>query len=366
MATDYYELLGVSRTATEQEIKKAYRKLALKYHPDRNPDNPEAEEKFKQASEAYEVLSDAEKRRIYDQYGHDGLKGRGFEPNFTDFSDIFSHFSDIFGFGGRGRGGGRRGPRRGADIEVPLVLDFMEAALGCTKEVQVSHHVHCDHCNGSGLKPGATPHTCGTCRGQGQVIQQQGFLRISTVCPTCRGQGKQISPEDRCDECNGSGLQRETSTVSVKVPAGIQNGQQIRYAGKGEVGDPGAPPGHLLITIGVREHELFKREGKDTLVTLRVPYPVMVLGGDIAVPTVHGEETLHIPKGTESGKVFTLKGKGLDDVRGRGARGNHYVQATVNVPTSPSKEEQELLRSLAEITGDEVHEKSVWQRLFGQ
>lgn len=367
MARDYYEVLSISRSASAQEIKKAYRKLAMKYHPDRNPDDPEAETRFKEASEAYEVLSDDEKRKIYDQFGHDGLKGRGFDPDFTDFGDIFSAFSDIFGgFGGFG-GGGRRGRRirRGADLELRLVVDFMDAALGAEEEVTITRHVHCSTCGGDGLKPGASPATCGTCGGRGQVIQQQGFLRISTVCPACRGQGKSIAEGDRCGDCNGSGKERQTDSAKVRIPAGIESGTRIRYVGKGEAGDPGAPPGDLYVVIEVEPHEVFKRDGRDTYTSVSVPYPTMVLGGDITVPTVRGEESLSLPAGTPSGKVFTLRGKGLDDPRGHRPRGNHHLQAVVDVPTKVTSDEEELLRKLAEIQGDEVAEKGLWKKLFG-
>ncbi len=369
MARDYYEVLGIERNASKQEIKKAYRKLAMKFHPDRNPGNPEAEASFKEASEAYEILSDDEKRRVYDQFGHDGLKGQGFDPGFTDFSDIFSAFGDIFGgFAGFGGGrGGRRGPRvrRGADLEMILDVDFMEAALGAEKTARITRHVHCNTCNGDGLKPGASPAQCGTCAGRGQVIQQQGFLRISTACPACRGQGKIIQPEDRCGSCNGSGKVRHTEESTIKVPAGIEDGTRIRYSGKGEAGDPGAPAGDLYVIIRVREHELFRRDGRDTYVQVSVPYATMVLGGDIEVPTVHGEESLKIDPGTGSGKVFTMRGKGLDDPRGHRSRGHHHVQTVVDVPKKLSGEEEQLLRRLAELQGTKVAEKGLWGKIFG-
>lgn len=370
VARDYYDVLGLDKAASGQDIKKAYRKLALKFHPDRNPDDPEAERSFKEAAEAYEVLQDEEKRRIYDQHGHEGLKGRGFDPNFTDFGDIFSAFSDIFGFGdmfgGRGGRGGRgRGVRPGRDLEVPLSIEFMEAAHGVEKDITVARHVHCGTCNGDGLKPGAKPVQCSTCGGQGQVIQQQGFLRISAGCPTCRGAGKTVSPEDRCDTCRGTGRVRETEELLVKVPEGIDSGMQIRYMGKGEVGDPGAPPGNLFVTIHVKAHELFKREGLDTYCTIPVPYPVMVLGGEVQVPTVYSEEPISVPAGTESGKVFTLRGRGVRPIRGRGSRGNHHVQMVVDVPKTLGTEEDALIRQLAEVQNTEVQDKGFWQRLFG-
>lgn len=369
MARDYYEVIGVSRNATKQEVKKAYRKLAMKFHPDRNPGDSEAEARFKEASEAYEVLSDDEKRRIYDQYGHDGLKGQGFDPGFTDFGDIFSAFGDIFGGFGFGGGRSRRGGprlRRGADLELMVEVDFMEAALGVKTTSTVTRHVHCGTCSGSGLKPGASPSTCGTCNGRGQVIQQQGFLRISTVCPVCHGTGKSITPADRCGDCSGSGRTREREELNIAIPAGIESGTRIRYTGKGEAGDPGAPPGDLFVIVRVREHELFKRDGRDTYVQVSVPYAVMALGGEIAIPTVHGEESLEVAAGTSSGKVFTLRGKGLDDPRGHRARGHHHVQTVVAVPEKVSAEEEELLRKLAAIQGDEVAEKTFWTKIFGK
>lgn len=368
MARDYYEVLGVARSASPQDIKKAYRALAMKFHPDRNPGDAEAEASFKEASEAYEILSDEEKRRTYDQFGHDGLKGRGFDPGFTDFHDIFSAFSDIFGgfgFGGQRGGGGGRGLRRGPDLELVLPVSFMDAALGTETTVPITRDVHCGTCDGRGLKAGRTADKCGTCAGRGQVIQQQGFMRISMVCPTCRGEGTSIKPDDRCTACNGSGRQREKDEAKVRVPAGIESGTRIRYVGRGGAGDPGAPPGDLYVVIDVKQHDTFRRDGQDTIVQLQVPYAKMVLGGPITVPTVRGEEELNVPAGTESGKVFTLRGKGLDDPRGHRARGNHHVQTVVAVPKNVSPEEAELLRKLAEVQGETVAEKGWWQKMFG-
>jgi molecular chaperone DnaJ len=368
LARDYYEVLGVGREADAQEIKKAYRKLALKYHPDRNPDDPEAEAHFKEASEAYEVLTNDEKRQIYDRLGHDGLRGRGYEPNFTDASDIFSAFADIFGFGdmfGGRRGGRSRGPRRGADLEYPLRIDFLEAAHGCRKEIEVARHTHCESCEGTGLKGEAKPRTCQTCAGHGQVIQQQGFLQIRISCPACGGTGQVVSAEDRCDACEGSGRTRTSETLSVTVPAGVDTGMQLRLVGKGEVGDPGAPPGNLFVTIQVRPHEVFRREGAHTFVSVPVPYPVMVLGGEIRVPTVDGEEGMTVPAGTESGKVFTLPRRGVQRVNGRGPKGDHHVQVVVAVPKKISDEEEQLLRRLAELHDTQTQEKGFWRKLFG-
>lgn len=371
MPRDYYEVLSVTRTATSKEIKKAYRALALQHHPDRNPGDEEAERKFKEASEAYEVLSDDGKRQIYDQFGHDGLKGQGFDPNFTDFSDIFSAFGDIFGdafggFGGRrARGGGGPRKRRGADLETRLRISFMDAAHGTSESVKITRHVHCGTCDGDGLKPGKSATNCPMCAGRGQVVQQHGFMRIATTCPQCRGAGQSVDPADRCETCNGSGRQRESDEAKISVPAGIESGTRIRYTGKGEAGDPGAPPGDLYIVIEVEPHEVFKRDGQETFVQVPVPYTTMVLGGEIHVPTVHGEEPLKIPKGTPSGKVFDLTGKGLDDPHGRRTRGTHHVMTVVDVPKKLDKEHEELLRGLAELDGQKVSHKGFWDRLFG-
>lgn len=368
MPRDYYEVLGVARDASGTDVKKAYRKAALKYHPDRNPDNPEAEAKFKEVSEAYEVLSSDEKRRIYDQFGHNGLRGRGFEPNFTDVGDIFQHFSDIFGFGdlfgfGRGRGG-RRGPRRGRDLEYPLRLEFMEAVTGVQKEIAVGRTDHCEPCSGSGLKEGVSKTTCGTCRGAGQVIQAQGFLRIRTTCPACGGKGEMVPDDGSCDDCGGSGRTRREESLTVTIPPGVDTGMQLRLVGKGEVGDPGAPPGNLFVTIEVKPHEMFQREGPHTFVELSVPYPLMVLGGDIDVPTVYGQEPLKVPRGTPSGKVFKIRNMGIEPVNGRGPKGDHHIQLVVDVPTRPSQDEERLLRELAAAQGSSVKEAGFFKKFF--
>ena len=369
MARDYYEVLGVARDASTQDIKKAYKKAARKFHPDLNPGDAAAEASFKEASEAYEVLTNDEKRRIYDQFGHDGLKGRGFEPNFTDIGDILSELfggglGDIFG-GGRRRSGGGRRARRGADLEYPMRLSFMEAAHGTAKVVEIPRHVHCDSCSGSGLRAGASATNCGTCGGQGEVIQAQGFLRIRTVCPACRGAGKTVSPADRCPDCSGSGRVRRTDEMEIKIPAGSYNGLQIRHTGRGEVGDPGAPPGDLYVTLEVEPHEVFKRDGADVYVTVPVPYPVMCLGGEITIPTVHGEEGLTVEPGTDSGAVVLMRGKGVDQLRRRGTRGDHHVRLVVAVPKTVTEEQEELLRQLAELEDVGVHQKGFWARLFG-
>jgi molecular chaperone DnaJ len=366
---DYYDVLGVAKDADAPTIKKAFKKAARKHHPDLNQGDPSAEEKFKEASEAYDVLSTAEKRQVYDQYGHDGLRGRGFDPNFTDVGDIFSAFSDLFGGGfadmfGGGRRGGRRGPRRGADLEMPVHLHFMEGAHGVTKTLSVPRHAHCDGCEGSGLADGAKPTTCQTCGGHGQVVQAQGFLRIRTVCPSCRGQGKSVSDADSCDECQGGGTMRETVEVEARIPAGAYSGLQIRHPGKGEIGEPGAPRGDLYLTLDVQSHEVFKRDGADVYVSVPVPYAVMCLGGDINIPTVHGEEELTVARGTPSGDVVVLRGRGVERLRARGTKGDQHVRLVVDVPQRPSEAEEELLRQLAEVQDVGVREKGFWTGLF--
>jgi len=248
---------------------------------------------------------------------------------------------------------------------VRLTLDFMEAAHGTQKEVGVTRNVHCDTCGGSGLREGASEQTCSTCGGHGQVVQQQGFLRIRTTCPVCRGSGRRVDPADRCPECGGTGRQRQRDTIKVTVPSGVDTGMQLRLLGKGEVGDPGAPPGNLYVTIAVQPHSLFKRDGLDTYCQIPVPYPTMCLGGHISVPTIHGEESLEVARGTESGKVVTLRGKGIEAVHGRGSKGDHHVQLVVDVPKSLTEEREGLLRQLAELEGSDVREKGFWKKLFG-
>ncbi|NCG22224.1 MAG: molecular chaperone DnaJ [Rhodobacterales bacterium] len=373
MPRDYYEVLGVQKDADAPTIKKAFKKAARKFHPDLNPDNPEAEVSFKEASEAYDVLSKPEKRKVYDQYGHEGLHGRGFDPNFTDINDIFSAFGDMFGGGfsdffggggGRSRSRGRRSPKRGADLEMVVPLSFMEAALGVTKQLEIPRHTHCETCDGGGLKDGAKAVSCGTCAGHGQVIQAQGFLRIRTTCPACQGQGKTVDPGDQCEDCGGGGRKRETIEIEARIPPGTYGGLQIRHPGKGEVGEPGAPHGDLYLTLDVQSHEVFKRDGADVYVTVPVPYAIMALGGEICIPTVHGEEPMTVKQGTASGDVIKLRGKGTDELRARGTRGDHHVRLVVDVPTELSEEEEDLLRKLAEIQSVGVTEKGFWKGLF--
>ncbi len=362
---DYYEILGVPKDADAKVLKKAYRKQAMEFHPDRNPDNPDAEAKFKEASEAYEVLSDPQKRQTYDRFGHEGLRGSGYNPGFQDMGDIFSHFGDIFGdiFGGQRRGGGGRSRvRRGADLEYQLQLEFMEAVDGCQKEIDVPKHVHCTPCGGSGAKPGSKPTKCGTCGGVGEVIQQQMFLRIRTTCPSCRGQGTTIT--DPCTDCGGRGKVRKTDKLAVTVPAGVDTNMQLRLSGKGQAGDPGAPPGDLYVTIRVKAHEFFKREGLDVYTQVSISYPQACLGTEFEVPTVNGQKTLEVPRGTPSGKVFSLPKQGIVGVNGRG-QGDHHVQVVVEVPKKLSEEEEELIRKLAgHMDGKVAEDRGFWKKFL--
>ncbi len=367
---DYYEILGVARDASGTEIKKSYRKLAMKYHPDRNPDDADAEAMFKEVSEAYSVLSDDEKRATYDRFGHAGLRGAGVDPGFASADEIFSQFSDmfgdLFGFGGGGGRGRRGGPRvrRGADQEYTLELDFLEAVHGCQKDVSIARYATCDDCAGSGAEPGSKPETCGTCGGAGQVVQGHGFLRIRTACPHCGGRGQVIAHP--CSTCEGLGRTRVTDSLTVTVPAGVDNGLQLRLSGRGDAGDPGAPAGDLYVHIRVRPHEFFRRKGADTMVEVPISYPQACLGSTIRVPTVDGEQDLELPRATPSGKVFTMPGKGAPNLGRRGGRGDHHVQVVVAVPKTLSEEEDQLIRKLAELQDEKVADKGFWRDILGR
>lgn len=349
MKRDYYEVLGVSRTAGEQEIKSAYRKLALQFHPDRNPDNPEAEERFKECSEAYAVLADGEKRARYDRFGHAGVgaaAGQGFggfdATVFNDFQDIFG---DLFGFGDMFGQGGRRRSRaqRGADLREDLTLEFEEAVFGVTKQVQVRRHEECEQCKGSGLAPGKSPVTCTTCGGHGQMRYQQGFFSISRTCSTCGGSGKLIV--DPCNQCRGQGRVTRDRTVTVKVPAGVEEGARILYSNEGEAGVYGGPPGDLYVVLHVKEHSFFERNGKDLYCVMPISMSQAALGTEILVPTLEGEEKLRIPEGTQTGSNFKLKNKGVPVLNGRG-RGDLFVEVKVQTPTKLTKRQRELLQEL--------------------
>lgn len=364
---DYYDVLGVTRTASAAEIKKSFRQLAMKFHPDKNPGDKEAEAKFKEVAEAYEILGDEQKRQMYDRFGHDGLRGAGLNAGFQSADEVFTHFSDLFGelfgFGGPMGGGRRRGPRRGPDLEYPLTIEFLEAAKGCEKEIQVPKHAPCGECDGTGGAPGSQPQVCQTCRGAGEVIQAQMFLRIRATCPTCGGTGKVI--KDPCKVCSGSGRTRVSEKLKITIPAGVDDGMQLRLQGKGDVGDPGAPPGDLYITLRIAEHELFGRDGSNVLCTVPISYATACLGGEVQIPSIDGEETIQVEAGTPSGKVFTLRGKGIPHLSGR-SRGDQLVQVVVAVPKALSPREEELVRELARLQESKVKDRSVWKDLLNR
>jgi molecular chaperone DnaJ len=337
---DYYEVLGVDRSASEQDIKKAYRRIAMKYHPDRNPDDADADAKFKEATEAYEVLSDGSKRGNYDQFGHAGVDpsmgGGGFQGG--SFSDIFGDvFGDIFGGGGGGR---RQGPQRGSDLRYTLEVSLEEAVRGSTAEIRVPSLQHCDPCDGSGAKPGSSPTTCGGCGGSGQVRSQQGFFQVQQTCPKCRGRGQTIS--DPCGECRGQGLVEKTKTLSVKVPPGVDTGDRIRLSGEGEAGPAGGPPGDLFVQIAVRQHSLFERDGRHLYCEVPISFADAALGGELEVPTLDGRVKLKIPAETQTGKMFRLRGKGVKPVRG-GPVGDLLCRAVVETPVNLTREQRALL-----------------------
>jgi molecular chaperone DnaJ len=359
--TCYYEVLRVERSAGKTDIDRAYRKLAIKYHPDSNRDDPEAVEKFKQASEAYEVLSDSEKRARYDQHGHQGVDG---VHQFNDVDDIFDLFGGMFGdlFGGRGGRGGSRRVRKGADIKCNVTLTLEEAARGVQKDVSFRRRVRCDSCDGSGAAPGSQPVTCQTCGGVGQVIQAAGILRVQTACPDCRGAGKRINTP--CTDCRGSGLKNKKADLTVTIPAGVDDGMRVRVAGEGEASPDGGPVGDCYVLITVRPHELFRRDGNHLILQLPISYTQAALGADIEVPTLGGPDSLRIAAGTQSGDVFTLTGKGVVDPRG-GRAGDLLVQVFVEVPKKLSDEQERLLRQLAELDHQSVlpHRKSFLAKL---
>lgn len=341
---DYYEVLGVGKNASETEIKKAYRKLAQKYHPDRNPDDEDALEKFREAKEAAEVLSDSQKRAAYDQFGHAGVDGSaggfggggggGFGG--ADFSDIFGDmFGDIFG------GGRRRG--RGADLRYNLEISLEDAVQGTETEIRIPTLVECETCKGSGAKPGSTPKTCGTCRGIGQVRMQQGFFSIQQTCPTCQGSGQQI--DDPCGQCRGSGRTEQEKTLSVKVPAGVDTGDRIRLSGEGEPGENGAPAGDLYVEVRVKPHPIFERDGANLICDVPLDIATAALGGEVDVPTLDGRVKLKIPAGTQSERVFRLRGKGVKPVRG-GAKGDVLCRARVETPVNLTNRQKEILEEL--------------------
>jgi len=352
---DYYEVLGVGRDATEQQIKSAYRKLALKHHPDRNPGDHKAEEAFKEAAEAYAVISDSEKRSIYDRFGHAGVSGvgaGGFDPNaFAGFEDIFGNLGDLFGFsdmfGGRRR---RGGPQRGADLRYDLEISFEESFTGTETPLQIPREETCETCSGSGAAAGTSAETCGQCRGTGQQRFQQGFLTVARPCPACRGAGKVIAKP--CQACRGAGRVARERKIAAKIPAGIATGQRLRLYGEGEHGAAGGPPGDLYVVVHVQDHPFFQREGDDLYCELPVSFPTLALGGDLRVPTLAGDEELHIPAGTQPGARFKIRGKGMPNVSGRGT-GDLYAITRVAVPKKLTREQKQLLEELAKTLPEE-------------
>ncbi len=346
---DYYDILGVAKDSSAPELKKAYRRIAMKHHPDRNPDNKASEDKFKEASEAYEILSDKSKRAAYDQHGHAGVDGAGGMgggfggAGAGGFSDVFGDvFGDIFG-GAGGGGGGRRGPSRGSDLRYTLDLNLEDAVKGTTVKIKVPTLVSCKPCKGSGAKPGSSPTTCSTCGGHGQVRMQQGFFSVQQTCPTCRGKGQSIS--DPCRECQGQGRVEETKTLSVKVPPGVDTGDRIRLSGEGEAGAEGAPSGDLYVQVSVTEHEFFQRDDKNLYCEVPISIFDACLGGEIEVPTLDGRVKLKIPVETQTGKLFRLRGKGVAPVRG-GATGDLLCRVTLETPVNLSKKQKDLLENL--------------------
>jgi molecular chaperone DnaJ len=362
---DYYEVLGVERSATSSQISESYRKLALKYHPDRNPGDESAIQSFKEAAEAFEVLNHPEKRAKYDRFGFQGLQGSD-APHFHDVGDIFEAFGDVFEgglfgdlFGG---GRGRRRGRRGADVHCQVTLELSEAASGVSKVVEFDRRATCDTCGGSGARPGTKPEKCAYCGGSGRVVQSSGFFSLQTPCPSCRGAGRVI--REACTACRGAGAVPRRVGRKVDIPAGVDNGTQLRLGGEGEPSPSGGPPGDCYCEIHVKEHSLFHREGRDLICHVPISYSQASLGAPIKVPTLNGREQIDVPPGTQPGAVFTLRGRGMPDVRRHG-RGDLHVQITVEVPKRLSDRHEQLLRELAEIENTDVspHRKSFFEKL---
>jgi len=340
---DYYEILGVSRSATDIEIKKSFRRLAMKYHPDRNPDDAQAEIQFKEVKEAYEVLSDGQKRQAYDQFGHDGVKNSGFAGGgFQDFSDAFG---DIFGdiFGAASRGGGQTRAARGSDLRYNLELTLEEAVHGTEIEIEVPTWIQCKKCSGSGVKSGSKPLNCATCHGSGQVHMQQGFFSIQQTCPECRGAGKII--KDPCTQCQGQGRVHERKKLSVKIPAGVDSGDRIRLANEGEAGTNGGPAGDLYVQVKIKSHPIFTREDANLYCEVPICFTTLILGGEIDVPTLDGRVTLKIPAETQTGKVFRVRGKGVKSVHGA-HKGDLLCHVDAETPVNLTEKQKELLTQL--------------------
>lgn len=367
---DYYQVLGVPRDASAETIKKAYRQLALKHHPDRNPGSRDAEESFKEAAEAYSILADPQKKSVYDRFGHDGLRGEGFQgfsgfdsSVFGDFEDILGNlfgfsFGDFFG-GGRRRGGGRHG---GRDLALEVEISLEEAATGVEREIKLTRAETCPACRGSKRKPGTRPTSCPSCGGRGQVRYQQGFFTMARTCPRCQGTGEiNASP---CESCLGKGHTREKRSLKVRIPSGVGDGSRLRLAGEGEAGDEGMPAGDLYVVTRVLKHPIFEREGNDLACEITVSFTQAALGARVEVPTLEGSDVLKVPSGTQPGEIFRLKGKGIQDVAGR-RKGDLFIKVQVRTPENLSKEQKSLLARLAEIRGEEIDsvDKSVIQRM---
>jgi molecular chaperone DnaJ len=380
MATkrDYYEILGVAKDADMNAIKRAYRKLAMKYHPDRNPDDAAAAEHFREVTEAYEVLSDKDKRARYDQYGHAGVDAQmqdfwghgGFQDShaFRDFGDMFGDvFGDLFGFGGGGRAS-----NRGADLRYDLHLSLEEAASGREVELDIPKQVECETCHGSGARPGTHPVPCSTCGGHGQVQMTQGFFAVRRTCPACHGRGVRI--ESPCTDCGGAGRVRKSHKLKVRIPAGVYDGAQVRVGGQGEAGIQGGPPGDLYIVVSLNKHPIFEREGPDLHCMMPITFPQAALGAEVEAPTLTGRIKIRIPAGSDDGKVFRLKGHGVLDLR-TGHKGDLYVKTRIAVPRKLTHKQEELLREFAQVTGDDVYPertsfldkaKKFWDDLAGE
>ncbi|MGF1450789.1 MAG: molecular chaperone DnaJ [Opitutales bacterium] len=360
---DYYEVLGVSRDVGEADLKKAYRKLAVKYHPDKNPGDAKAEEKFKEVSEAYDVLKDPDKRSAYDRFGHAAFEGGGGSPRggaggYGGFHDPMDIFREVFGGGGGGGGGifeeffgggGRGGPARGDDLRYDMEISLEEAAKGTDKEISYRRQKPCGRCDGNGAEPGSNKRTCPTCGGQGRVIRSQGFFEMRQTCPSCGGAGQTI--DSPCSTCGGSGRQLETTKLKVKVPPGVDTGSKLRSVGNGEAGMAGGTPGDLFIVLHVKDHEIFERQDKNLFCLIPIKFTVAALGGAIEVPTLDGRANLKIPAGTQSGTTFRLRGKGMPDLRG-GPPGDQLVRVEIEVPKKLSGKQRESLEHFAEACGD--------------
>jgi molecular chaperone DnaJ len=363
---DYYDVLSVERTADAAEIKAAYRKSALQYHPDRNPGNHEAEEKFKIASEAYEVLSNAEKRSVYDRFGHQGLSGQGFQ-GFQDVGDIFSSFGNIFEdfFGFSGGGGGNRSQRgrRGADLRYDMTIEFNEGVFGTEKEIQFDREAKCVPCQGTGAKTGTERVKCQTCAGAGQVRRNQGFFSVAVTCPSCQGEGSTV--KDPCTSCRGAGTVAERKTISVKVPPGVDTGLRLRITGEGEGGSRGGSQGDLYVVLHVKESKTFQRDSSDIIYVQQISIAQAALGCKMTIPVLDGETTIEIPAGAQYGHQITLPSMGVPHIRGVG-RGDFFVRLDVLVPKKLSKEQRELLLKFAELSGESVNPTSggFFQRIF--